>query len=234
MLPALESLVVIQDRDLRIIALRKDLAQMPRLVEHARSRLVGDQGAVAKAKEAVQANEVLIKRLELDVQTRRNTVQRLRDQQFQTRKNEEFQALGHEVERYQAEIRKLEDEELVLMEKAEELRRTLSGAEAALRRTQELVDGELAQLDERRKNDEAGIAALTGERETFAAHVEPHLMAAYDRLLKGKQNAVVVALSHGQCKGCHMKVTAATVLQAKAEQELTHCENCGRFLYFED
>jgi len=234
MLAPLETLVIIQDRDLRIISLRKDLTQLPRLVEHAKSRLSGDQAAVAKAKEAVQANEVLIKRLELEVQTRRTTVQRLRDQQFQTRKNEEYQTLGHEVERYLADIRKVEDEELVLMETAENLRRTLAEAEAGLRRTQEVVDAELRQLQERRINDEARIVELEKERAPFTARVEPHLLATYDRLMTAKQNPVVVGLSHGQCKGCHMKVTTATVFKAKAEVELTHCENCGRILYFED
>jgi len=229
-----EHLVVLQDRDLRILSLRKDLANMPRLIELAKTRLSGDQAAVARAKESLQGNEVLVKRLELDIETRRNTVKRLRDQQFETRKNEEYQALGHEVERYSADIARLEDEELVLMVKSEAIRETLAAAEAGLRRTQEVVDAELAQLEERRKNEEQRIAELTAEREGLSGRVEPGLLAVYDRIFKAKNGAAVVGLSAGQCKGCHMKVTTATVLKAKAELEITHCENCGRILHFED
>lgn len=234
MQPALETLLIVQDRDLRILALRKDIANMPRMIELAKTRLHGDQTAVAKAKEALQGNEVLVKRLELDIQTRRNTLQRLRTQQFETKKNEEYKALGNEVERYLAEIGRLEDEELGLMEKSEQLRAVLATAETALRRTQDLVDAELRQLEERKRNDEGQIAALTGERDGFAVKVEPQLIGVYDRLFKAKQGAALVALAAGQCKGCHMKVTTSTVLKAKTEQEITHCENCGRILYFEE
>ncbi len=234
MLPDLETLLIVQDRDLRILALRKDIANMPRMIEVAKTRLNGDQAAVAKAKEAFQANEVLVKRLELDIQTRRNTLQRLRTQQFETKKNEEYQALGHEVERYLGDIGRLEDEELVFMEKSEQLKAALTAAEAGLRRTQELVDAELKQLEERRRNNEAQIAELESERRTFTAKVEPTLLAIYDRLVKAKQGSALVALSAGQCKGCHMKVTTSTILKAKTDQEITHCENCGRILYFDD
>lgn len=234
MLPDLETLLIVQDRDLRILALRKDIANMPRMIDLAKTRLHGDQTAVAKAKEALQANEVLVKRFELDIQTRRNTLQRLRTQQFETKKNEEYQALGNEVERYLGDIGRLEDEELGLMEKSEQLRAALTAAEVALRRTQELVDAELRQLEERRRNDEGQIAELIGERNAFTTKVESQLLALYDRLFKAKQGAALVALVAGQCKGCHMKVTTSTVLKAKAEQEVTHCENCGRILYFDE
>ena len=46
---------------------------------------------------------------------------RLKTQQYQTRKNDEFQAIGHEIERYENEIRKIEDEELELMVAADKV-----------------------------------------------------------------------------------------------------------------
>jgi predicted nucleic acid-binding Zn-ribbon protein len=234
MLAPLETLLIIQDRDLRILTLRKELGNMPRMIDLAKTRLNGDQAAVAKAKEALQGNEVLVKRAELDIQTRRNTLTRLRTQQYETKKNEEYRAIGHEVERYQAEIARMEDEQLVLMEKSEGLRAALTAAESGYRRTQELVDAELRQLEERRINDEERIKGMDAERTGFIAKVEPGLLGIYDRLFKAKQGAAVVGLSAGQCKGCHMKVTTSTILKVKTEQEVTHCENCGRILYFDD
>src|SRR5205809_6856150 len=65
------------------------------------------------------------KKLELDVGTRTETISRLKTQQYQTRKNDEFQAIGDEIERYENEIRKIEDEELELMVEAEKLKADL-------------------------------------------------------------------------------------------------------------
>ena len=76
------------------------------------------------------------KKLELDVGTRTESIARLKTQQYQTRKNDEFQALGHEIERYENEIRKIEDEELELMVQADKIKVDLAEEEkkaAALR-----------------------------------------------------------------------------------------------------
>ena len=62
------------------------------------------------------------KNLELDVGTRNESIARFKTQQYETRKNDEFSAMGREIERYQKEISALEDQELELMEQADVLK----------------------------------------------------------------------------------------------------------------
>src|SRR5687768_8737937 len=116
MLPVVQQLLVLQDRDQRIISLSKDLKNIPVLQERAKGRLADDEAAVAAALARVREVEIKIKNLELDVQTRRTSITRLKEQQFATRKNEEFRAMNHEIERYEKDISGLEDQELELME----------------------------------------------------------------------------------------------------------------------
>lgn len=234
MLPEVEKLLVIQDRDQRIQALKKDLAKIPKQMEQARLKLSGDQAAVEKAKDGIKANEVAMKSLELDIQTRQNTIGRLKTQQFETRKNEEYQALGHEVERYGREISGLEDQELELMEKGENLRAKLAECEAALAKTQEVVDAELQRLEERKANEEGQIAEMEADRARLQTGIDGGVLSIYERLFKNKGDVAIAALENGQCKGCHMKVTSSTAIKVKGEKEVTNCENCGRILYLND
>src|ERR1700759_5643025 len=129
-LPVVRQLLALQECDQKIRSFEKDLKDMPRLQQHARERLSDDEAALAKGRGAVQDIEVKIKGIELDVGTRRTTIARLKDQQFATRKNEEFQALGHEVTRYENEVTKLEDQELELMEQLEGARPPVAAAQA--------------------------------------------------------------------------------------------------------
>src|SRR4051812_30307346 len=108
MLPVVAQLLQLQERDQRIRALTKDFKDNPKLQERAKSRLADDEAAVASAHTRVREVEIKIKNLELDVQTRRNTIARLKEQQFATRKNEEFQAMGYEIQRYEKDINTLE------------------------------------------------------------------------------------------------------------------------------
>ena len=81
MLAEIESLLVLQDRDQRILSLEEDIQRIPNSKEQAKQRLANDNELVANAKKAVQENEVAIKNLELDIGTRKNTLERLKVQQ---------------------------------------------------------------------------------------------------------------------------------------------------------
>src|ERR1051326_5586893 len=84
-------------------------------------------------KQKARQVEVDRKNLELDVGTRAESIARLKTQQYQTRKNDEFRAIGHEIERYENEIRKLEDQELELMIEADKLKAEVEVADKTAR-----------------------------------------------------------------------------------------------------
>ena len=66
-----------------------------------------------------------------------------------------------------------------------------------------------------------------------AKGVNEDLLKIYNRLFANKGEAVV-PLVHEVCSGCHMKLTTQTALRVKAEQSITHCEQCGRILFLGD
>ena len=234
MLPTTQALLVLQDRDRRLIKLAEELARIPKDEARAKDKLAGDLEAVRKAREAMMANEVEIKKIELDAGTRKTTILRLKTQQFETRKNDEFQALGHEITRYEKEIDSLETKELELMEQADALRATLAAAEAALAKTKRLVDEDLANLAEREKQVIAETTEVRAEREKLAAAAPESMMPLYERLLKTKGGLVLVPMSGGKCSGCHIKLVASTVVRVNSGTEGTQCESCGRLLYLEE
>lgn len=234
MLPAIAKLLIIQDRDLKIRAIEKELDHLPVEEDDARDKLAGDRRRVEAAKLAMQENEVAMKNLELDIQTRRDSIAKLKIQQYETRKNDEFRAMGGEIERYGKEVSELEDRELVLMEKGEQLKQSLADAQLKLEATQRLVDEELADIATRRDNLTAEKAELQSNRQESEKDVDGDVLDIYNRLFKSKGGLVVVPLVNGQCKGCHMKVVKSTVVAVKAGREVTHCESCGRILYCGD
>lgn len=231
MLPEIRALLILQDRDSRLLDRRRELERLPQDEQRAKAKLAHDQAQVAKAREVLQTNELAVKKVELDAQTRRTTILRLKTQQFETRKNDEFQALGHEITRYEKDVDALETQELELMEAADSMRKQLADAQQALAATQTLVDEDLAQLNERRIRLEADVAELKAERATLAADVPDSILPLYERLLKTKAGVAVSPLKDGRCGGCHMKLVAATVVKVQSGTQVAQCEDCGRILY---
>lgn len=227
----IETLLILQDRDRKIRSFRKQLDRIPGEEAAAKERLSSDEQAVGKCKADIQANEVEMKNIELDIDTRKQSISRLKVRQFETKKNEEYRAMGCEIERYGEEVGSLEDRELEFMETGEELKKKLGEARSALAATQALVDEELADLAFRRENLSNELAGLDAEREKIVAGLDEDTVEVYERLMKNKGDVAVVPLNDGQCGGCHVKVISSTVVQAKAGKELTHCENCGRIVF---
>jgi uncharacterized protein len=234
MLDEVRALLILQDRDRRLLALDKDLAKLPQDEARAKSKLAGDEAAVKAAHDTLREAELKVKRIELDAQTRRTTIQRLKQQQFETRKNDEFQAIAHEITRYEKELDGMETHELEAMEEVDVLRAALKTAEAGLARTKGLVEEDLASITQRRARMEEERAEVAAERDRLAELAPQDFLPLYQRLMKIKDGMAVAPMSEGKCQGCHMKLIASTVVKVQTAKELTQCEDCGRILYLAD
>jgi predicted nucleic acid-binding Zn-ribbon protein len=229
--PELEQLLVLQDRQQKIKQIQTEVETLPLQEKSLEAQLAASVAGVEVLKQKARKVEMDRKKLELDVGTRNESISRLKTQQYQTRKNDEFQAIGHEIERYENEIRKIEDEELELMIEADKLKADLGVEEKKAATVKESVARQTADLEAKSKTLESHLEELTKEREEIAGKIDEDLLGRFERLFKSKGDAVVVPLEHEVCTGCHMKVTTQTAHRAKAGKEIVSCDNCGRILY---
>jgi predicted nucleic acid-binding Zn-ribbon protein len=234
MLDEVRALLILQDRDRRLLALAKDLEKLPLDEARAKTKLAGDEAAVTRAHDAVIDCELRLKRLELDAGTRKTSIVRLKIQQFETRKNDEYQAIGHEIVRYEKEVDELETRELELMEELDAKRAALKSAEAARTNTRKLIEEDLASITQRRERMETERMEVTSERDKLAGNVSEDILPLYHRLMKSKAGLALAPLRDGKCEGCHMKLIASTVAAVNTGKEIARCEDCGRILYVED
>jgi uncharacterized protein len=227
----LEQLLVLQDRQQKIRQIQAEIKTLPLERAHLESQLAATAAGFESLKLKGRQVEVERKKLELDVGTRTESIARLKTQQYQTRKNDEFQAIGHEIERYENEIRKLEDQELELMIEADKLKAEIDAADKSARATKESISRQLTDLETKSKALGSQRQELESDREALAAQIDPDLLDQFERLFNSKGDAAIVAVEHGVCTGCHMKVTTATAARVKAGKEIVSCEQCGRILY---
>ena len=227
----LEQLLVLQNRQQKIRQIQAEIKTLPLERAHLEAQLAATEAGLDALKLKARQVEVQRKNLELDVGTRNESIARLKTQQYQTRKNDEFQAIGHEIERYENEIRKLEDQELELMIEADKLKGEVEAADKSARATKESISRQLTDLETKSKALGSQQQGLETERQTLAAQIDDDLLDQFERLFNSKGDAAVVAVEHGVCTGCHMKVTTATAARVKAGKEIVSCENCARILY---
>lgn len=232
MLPIIEKLLILQDRDKKLRLLRVELKRAPLERQQLEARMAGTSKALEDARHKGKQIEVERKDLETQVKQKRDQIARYQTQKFQTRKNDEFQALSHEIERAEADIRKLEDRELDLMEAAEQQKASVAAAEKEAATAKSAVTSQLADLDTKVQTLEKQAADLEAERARLIEGVDEDTVDTYNHLIKNKGDNPVVGLEHGICGGCHMKVTPSTLSKVRAKLSVVNCENCSRMLYW--
>jgi predicted nucleic acid-binding Zn-ribbon protein len=234
MLQEIEQLLILQDRDRKIRALKHELKLAPLQRKEFESRLAVAHQQLEAVKLKSKEIEIERKKLENEAQSRREQIAKYQTQKFQTRKNEEFQALSNEIKRFEDEVRSLEDRELDLMESAETMKKTVADAEKEDGAVKARAQEQSADLDAKEKAIHAQLGALEAERTQLAGQIDEDLLDTYNRLFQSKGDGAVVALEHDVCMGCHMKLTTQTAVRVKGGREVVHCEQCGRILYWSD
>jgi len=227
----LEQLLVLQDRQQKIKQIQTEIKSLPLQRENLEAQLTASAAALSAIKHKAQHLEMDRKTLELDAGTRRESINRLRTQQYETRKNDEFRAMANEIERYEKEIQSIEDRELELMDQAEKMKVEASAEEKKSSGARESIGRPMADLEQKGTALNTRLAELTADRNQLAGQIDEDLLSRFERLFASKGDAAVVALEHEVCTGCHMKITAQTAHRVKGGREIVSCEQCGRILY---
>jgi predicted nucleic acid-binding Zn-ribbon protein len=232
MLKEIEQLLVIQNRDQKIKALRAELETVPFERTRVEQFLASKGKAFDEVKQRGREVEVHRKKLELDAQSRRDSIAKFKTQQYQTRKNEEFQAIGHEIERFEKEIQSIEDHEIELMEQTEVIQSQVANADREFKAAKIQAEQQQADLEKKKRVLEEQLQTTLVEREELVGGADPDLLYRYERLFASKGGNAVVPIEHEFCMGCHMKNTTTLVHRVKLGREITNCEQCGRILYW--
>jgi uncharacterized protein len=233
MLEVIEKLLILQDRDRKLLQLSSELARIvperQALIDKSKSR----RAVLDAAKNKANHIESERKRLELEVDERSARIEKYSLQQFQTKKNEEYKALSREIQNCKVDIEKLEDQQLELMEQADSVRIEIKDAEQEDRKFKEIAEQQIEKLNQREANLGQELTSMQAGRTDLAQAVEKKALAQYERCSKNKARNVIVGIDGGVCGGCHMKLPIQISLSCKAQQELVSCPNCGRILYYQ-
>jgi uncharacterized protein len=231
MLEVIEKLLILQDRDRKIHRVKEELAQIQPERQDLQNRATSAQAALDGAKTRGKQIESDRKKLELDVDAKKQLIEKYALQQFQTKKNEEYRALAQQIESCKADIVKLEDQVIEQMEKAEVTQKQLIEATREAAEVRKVAEGQIKELTQREAVLKKECAELESNREQLTGQIDEGTLTRYERLLKQKGDNVVVGIQHGVCGGCHMKFPVQILVTCQGQKEIVACPNCGRILY---
>ena len=234
MVEILEKLLLLQERDQRSQTFLHEINAVPGEKTSLQKELEAAQRTLETDKSRATQIEVERKRLEVEAGGKRGQIAKYQTQQLETRKNEEYAALKHEIERAERDIIAIEDRELELMQEFEDLKPSIAAAEQKYAAEKNRVAALLKTADEKVGVLQGRADELQIERDAIAEEIkaaDEDLFDLYEKLFRSKAGRAIVPLEGNHCSGCHMTVTPATLRDAKLGARVVSCEQCGRIVY---
>jgi len=236
--PAIESLLILQDRDAKRLGLEALLKAVPRDVALVEGKIAAEKASIETAKQELKELEVKKKALENEIGSAEAKLAKYRTQQSMVKKNDEYQALGHEIETTEKAIGEFEGQELEVMYLIDEAKKKFAAAEAVLKGNISGHEGRIKTLREREVNVTAELKVAQAEVATTRGPVGERNLRVYDRIAVRQMPAVVPLVSLDKCGGCHLKVSGDVISAARGKgtdplAALPTCDQCGRIVYWE-
>ena len=222
----------LQDLDLKIAALKREIETFPRQIAEIEKQLDSHRKKLELDRAALSANQREHRKLEGDVQIQQQKIGKLRDQMSLAKTNDQYRAFQHEITFVETEIRKCEDRMLDLMAGSEALETNVKKAEVALKEETALVNAQKSTAKSATVKDKAELAVAAAEREAAVTKLPPGLRKVYEHLrLKHKNGIVVAEALGGMCSACNLSLRPQVFQDLRQGDEVLACDNCRRLLY---
>lgn len=228
----MDTLLQLQELDLRIERMKARELAIPKQkgkYEIHKKRLADE---LKQSEERCKKLQVEQRECEGDIEQKQVQIKKYDGQLLGVKKNDEYQALLHEMDLLKKQIGLKEERIIAIMVELDEAKAHLE--EDRKRISDELkgielecakIDAELASTVEDRKRVEA-------ERAPLAQQTAVDLMSRYTRIRRSiKTGPAIVPLNNDHCTGCHMAVPPQIVNELIGGHKIHSCNHCGRLLY---
>jgi predicted nucleic acid-binding Zn-ribbon protein len=233
---SLEQLLVVQEHDSALDQLRHRRANLPErkvlaAAESVVAELAGPSAEVRGRRDDVARD---VRRLEDEASAVAAKVGEVEQAMYSgtITSPKELQAMQADVDQLRRHQRTLEDRELELMERQEEIDGELDGlqgrisdAEAEITRSRALLAEQEGEIDEEAAGEQA-------ERDTAAAGIPSALLSLYEQCRTRTRGIGVARLVGNTCQGCRLTIPATEVARIRkaGADDVAHCDNCGAIL----
>jgi len=230
----LERLLILQDRDVRLDTILKELEFIPGEIEKEKRAIEALQSEFAEKEAEFKAIEVKHREIEGAIALLEESLVKYKTQQMEVKKNEEYKALENEIQSIQQKIDDHETDSLGLLEEQDTKSAQLAKAKQQLDEDIASHESRISALKEGAENFKRDLESAKEAQSKAAADVDPKLLQEYQDLKPQiKRAPYIVPMSESKCSGCHLKVSGEVDSAVRKSSSPVYCDNCGRMLYLD-
>jgi predicted nucleic acid-binding Zn-ribbon protein len=226
----LERLWELHGLDEQAIVVRAALSKFEAERVQLRSRLSSDKARVETVKQRIADVQLRRRQIEKDAETAGTEEKKFQSQLPNVKKNEEYQALLHEIAAVKQRRSDIETKVLELMEEEDAAQKEKPVADKALADAEREVADRVAGVDREEGVKKGELEAIEARRRAALEGLPPQIRSRYERIHGSRDGRAVVAIQNGACGGCFRAQPPQALQDARRGDRVLMCEGCGRML----
>ena len=228
----LDILINLQELDSKRFNLEDRIHQIPEEISDLDQTLDNERKAVEELDCLVnEANKERLL-LEGDVESLKDKLSKYKIQLMEVKTNKEYQAMLHEIENINQEIRTIEDQTLERMVKIEESEQKLGEAKQKLATQTNLLSKKRNELESSGLKIQGNIDQLKDERDQLEKQIQDELLQQYKKISLARNQVSLAEAKDQSCQACHVRLRPQLFNEIKTNQKIITCESCNRILYY--
>lgn len=230
-----ESLLALQELDIRLAKMEEQLRSVPEKQKEAEKQYAAETAALHAAKAAFHDAELAARKYDGEINALLTKKRDFQSKSAMIKNNDEYRAALLQIELCDHAVAALEEKQLEAMMALDGLKETVALRDKDLQNGKKRADGIMEDLKTLSANCRAHIAELQAQRPELAKPIEEPLLERYTRLRSGRGNPTTpcfVPVVAENCGRCHMKITAQLQNDAR-NGKLTFCPSCSAMLFME-
>jgi len=225
-------LYALQEIDSAVEAAKASLAAVEEQLGES-EEVIASRQAVEERRDALEDVSKQQRDLEWQVDDLRSRLSDVEGKLYggSVRNPKELASVQDEANILKGQLRRREDELLDLMVRAEESQAALREAEESLAEVEGRWRQEQKELASEKERLEGELAGLEERRKQQSGLIEARVLALYNNLWERRQGRAVVKVERGMCGGCRISLPMSVLQKARSGLDVVQCVSCERILY---
>lgn len=230
--PDLDRLIRLQQLETATDEARRKIADYPERTQTLNARLQSARDLLSGVKARLTAAQERRRGDEKEVATVQTRLAKYKDQLLEVKTNREYQAMLHEIEAAQNDIRAREDRILEIMMESDELAAAVKKSEAELKTAEKEIAAERQTLDREVAELRAELEKTAAARQKLASEIDRSVLDTFEQVAKGRKGVAVAEARNGLCTICHVRLRPQVFNEIRRNASIIQCDSCRRILYF--
>ncbi len=229
----LDTLLKVQELEDNIKKIAEEIAAIPHKIGKLQDEIQSAKDELTNRKSRIKELEKDYRLKEVDIADNENKINKLNQQTFAVKTNEEYRALLNEIAHLKKENNKTEDEMIALLEEEETLKKDI---DRFAEETEKIVGEKKQAIEELDARHKALKDSYEQTQISFQENFNklPDDVKKIYKKIKKVRGTAVCAVHNNTCTGCFTSLTPQFLNELKKRNKIQFCDNCGRILVFVD